>query len=481
MSREDVNKMLKRKEFQSKPYQDIIVDKLIADPRCAIWAGMGMGKTVSTLTAVDHLQLMGESFPTLVLAPLLVARTTWVNEPRKWQHLSHISVVPVVGSEKEKIQALKLDAPIYATNYESLPWLVDYYGDRWPFGRVVADESTRLKGFRTKQGGQRAKALGRVAHTKVKFFNQLTGTPAPNGLIDLWGQMWMLDGGARLGRSYTAFVERWFRPAHDGGAPKPFAHTADEINAALADICLSLQPEDWFDLRKPIVVNRYVDLPVKARIKYQEMEKTFYMELDKHPVEAANSAVRTQKLLQVANGAAYVDPLVESDDNPKSKEWKQIHDVKLQELESIANEFSGAQLLVAYSFRSDRDRLVKAFPKGRCIDKKNPNKTERDWNDGKIPMLFVHPKSAGHGLNFQQGGYVIVFFGHNWNLEERLQVIERIGPVRQMQSGFERNVYIINIIARDTVDELVMARVATKKSVQDLILEARSTKRNRGI
>jgi SNF2 family DNA or RNA helicase len=342
---------------------------------------------------------------------------------------------------------------------------------------VVADESTRLKNFRTRQGGVRAKALGKVAHTKIKFFNQLTGTPAPNGLIDLWGQMWMLDGGQRLGRSYTAFVERWFRPAYNGGAPVPFAHTAEEITHALSDVCLSLRPEDWFDLRAPIIVNRYVELPIKARMKYDEMEKTFYMELDKHPVEAANSAVRTQKLLQVANGACYVDPLVISDDDPKSKEWKEVHDVKLQELESIANEFSGAQLLVVYNFRSDMERLVKAFPKGRLIDKKNPNATEKDWNEGKIPMLFVHPKSAGHGLNLQMGGYVVVFFGHNWNLEERLQVIERVGPVRQMQSGFERNVYIINIVAQDTVDELVMARVDTKKSVQDLILEARSTKR----
>lgn len=468
-----------RQKLIRRPPQEIIINRLIDHDRYAIWAGMGMGKTVSALTAIDYHQLLGESTPTLILAPLLVAKTTWVNEPMKWDHLRALRVVPIVGTVREREQALKIDSSIYVINYEGLPWLVNFFGDRWPFQRVVADESTRLKSFRIRQGGTRAAALGRVAHTKVKHFHQLTGTPAPNGLIDLWGQMWMIDGGKRLGRTFTAFRERWFTATPDGYGITPHKHAADEINNVLSDVVCSLRPEDWFDLKEPIVVDRYVDLPVKARMLYKELEKSFYAELDRHPISISNSAVLTQKLLQVANGACYVDPLVQSDEDPGPKEWKEIHDVKLQELESIANEFAGANLLVAYNFRSDRERLAKAFPKGKFIDPKSPNVAEHAWNKGEIPMLFVHPKSAGHGLNLQHGGYVLVFFGHNWNLEERLQVMERIGPMRQMQSGYERNVYIINIIARDTVDELVMARVATKKSVQDLMLEARAISNKR--
>ena len=470
-----------RQKLIKKPYQEIIIDRMIDNPRYAVWAGMGMGKTVSALTSIDYHQCMGEDRPTLVIAPLLVAKTTWVNEPLKWDHLRHLRVVPIVGNEKERFSALKIRSSVYVTNYENLPWLVAQYGDKWPFIRVVADESTRLKSFRIRQGGVRAAALGKVAHTQVKYFHQLTGTPSPNGLLDLWGQIWMLDKGERLGRTFSGFIDRWFKiPPGEFGTPKPMAHTAGEINELLSDICISLRPEDWFDLKDPIVVDRYVDLPPKARNLYKELEKQFYAEIEQHPIAVANSAVLTQKLLQVANGACYVDPLKREDDDPMAKAWKEVHDTKIQALESIVNEFSGANLLVAYNFRSDRERLLRAFPKGRAITPQNTNLIEQEWNEGKIPLLFVHPKSAGHGLNLQYGGYVLVFFGHNWNLEERLQVMERIGPVRQLQAGLNRNVYIINIIARDTVDELVMARVETKKSVQDLILEARSIKKQGG-
>jgi SNF2 family DNA or RNA helicase len=441
-------------------------------PRNGVFAGMGMGKSVSTLTTIDNLILCGEDAPTLILAPLRVAKSTWPQEARKWDHLKNISVMPVVGSEDERRQALKYDASVYTTNYENIPWLVEHFGKRWPFKTVIADESTRLKGFRTRQGTKRARALGKVAHTNIKRFNILTGTPAPNGLQDLWGQVWFLDAGQRLGRTYTGFRDRWFTTGRDGFSLTPLPHAQEEIQEAIRDICLTIDAKDWFDLKEPIVNNIYVDLPVKARRLYDEMEKEFFIRLESgHEIEAFNVAARTQKLLQIANGACYVDPLAEDDHDPRSKEWKEIHDVKIQALDEIIEEAAGAPVLVAYHFKSDLARLRKAFPQSRFLD--DDPATQRDWNAGRIPILLAHPQSAGHGLNLQDGGNTLVFFAHNWNLEDRLQILERIGPVRQLQAGYEgRDVFIHNIIARDTVDELVMARVETKREVQDILLEA---------
>lgn len=450
-----------RRQFSPRPYQTMIRDHILDVPRCAIWAGMGMGKTTSTLNALDAIALI-DSAPVLVLAPLRVARSTWPDEASKWAHLAGMNVMPVVGSEAERLAALRMDAPVYAMNYENLEWLQAYWGDRWPYRTVVADESTKLKSFRLRQGGRRAQALGRVAHTRVKRFVQLTGTPSPNGLADLWGQAWFLDAGQRLGRTYSAFTQRWFQASHDGYGITPLPHAQAEIQDKLRDICLTVDAADWFDLRAPIVNNIFVDLPIKARKHYREMEKQMFTEIEQHQVEAFGAAARTIKCLQIANGAAYV-----GDGNV---EWKDLHDVKLQALESVVSEASGNPVLVAYHFKSDLVRLQRAFPQGRPLDQ-NPQ-TIVDWNAGRIPLLFAHPASAGHGLNLQDGGNILVYFGHWWNLEERLQILERIGPTRQLQAGHNRPVFVHNIIARDTVDELVMARIETKREVQDLLLDA---------
>jgi SNF2 family DNA or RNA helicase len=441
------------------------MDHLLDTERCAAWAGMGMGKTVSTLTAINDLQLL-EGNPVLVLAPLRVATSTWPDEARKWEHTSGLSVMPITGSLEERRRALRFDAAVYTTNYEQIPWLVEHLGDRWPFRTVIADESTKLKGFRLRQGTERAKALGRVAHTKVKRLVELTGTPSPNGLQDLWGQAWFLDQGHRLGRTFDAFKQRWFRPDPSGFGVQPLGHAQDEIQAKLRDLCLTVEAKDWFDLREPIVTNVYVDLPIKARQLYRQMEREMFMQLGEHEVEAFNAAARTVKCLQLANGAAYV--------GEDSSQWQEVHDAKLQALESIIEEASGMPVLVAYQFKSDLARLLKAFKKGRALDK-DPQ-TIRDWNVGKIPVMFAHPASAGHGLNLQDGGNILAFFGHDWNLENRLQIIERIGPTRQLQAGHDRPMFIYNIIARDTVDDLVIKRVETKREVQDLLLEAMKTK-----
>jgi len=452
--------------FTPRPYGRLITDHMLDIDRGAVWAGMGMGKTVSTLNAIDVRQAI-DNRPVLVLAPLRVARSTWPDEARKWAHLRHLSVMPIVGSERERIAALKYDANIYTTNYEQIPWLVEHYAKRaWPFRAVVCDESTKLKGFRLKQGTQRAKALAQVAHCKVDMFHELTGTPSPNGLADLWGQIWFLDKGERLGKNFTAFRDRWFNQSYDGYGMTPKEYAQEQIQRALRDLCITIDAKDWFDLREPVVHNIYVDLPAKARAKYEDMEKRMFMELSGHEVEAFGAAARTVKCLQLANGAAYV--------GETSQEWVEVHDAKLDALDEIIEEAAGMPVLVAYNFKSDLARLAKAFPKGRQLDA-DPQ-TIVDWNAGRIPVLFAHPASAGHGLNLQDGGNILVFFGHDWNLENRLQIIERIGPTRQMQAGHDRSMFIYNIIAKDTVDEMVIERVNTKREVQDILLDAMKIK-----
>lgn len=472
--------MTQPRTFTPRPYQKLIMDHQLDTARCAVWAGMGMGKTSSTLTMINDLQLL-EGNPVLVLAPLRVATSTWPDEGRKWQHLTGTSIMPITGSLEERRRALRFDAAVYTTNYEQLPWLVEHLGERWPFRTVIADEATRLKSFRGSEGESktgkqflrhngtgsvRARALAQIAHTKVKRFVELTGTPAPNGLQDLWGQAWFLDAGQRLGRTNTSFRQRWFRPADNGYGTVPLAHAQEEIQTKLRDLCLTIEAKDWFDLREPIVTNVMVDLPVKARQLYRQFEKEMFMQLGEHQVEAFNAATRTVKCLQLANGAAYV-----GEDNSR---WHDVHDAKLQALESIIEEANGMPVLVAYQFKSDLARLLKAFKKGRALDQ-DPQ-TIRDWNAGKIPVLFAHPASAGHGLNLQDGGNILAFFGMDWNLENRLQIIERIGPTRQLQAGHNRPMFIYNIIARETVDELVLQRVETKRAVQDLLLDAMKTK-----
>jgi SNF2 family DNA or RNA helicase len=452
--------MSKQPPFVPRPYQHLIIDHILATPKCAVWAGMGMGKSSSTLSALSTLLVVDEG-PVLIVAPLRVARSTWPDEARKWSTFHHMRVVPVIGGLAERTRALRVPADIYTTNFENLPWLVEHFGERWPFRIVIIDEATKLKGFRLRQGTQRAKALSKVIH-KIRRLVELSGTPAPNGLADLWGQMWFIDQGVRLGRTYDAFRQRWFEKSYDGFSISPKDHAQAQIQGALKDVCLTVEAKDWFDLKEPIVTNLYVDLPAKARALYEDMEKRMFMELEEHAVEAFGAAARTVKCLQIANGAAYV--------GESGTEWAPIHDAKLEALEEVLEESGGMPLLVAYNFKSDLVRLQRKFPQGRVLDA-HPQ-TIVDWNAGKIPMLFAHPASAGHGLNLQDGGNILVFFGHDWNLENRLQIIERIGPTRQMQAGHDRAVFIYNILARRTVDEMVLQRIETKREIQDILLEA---------
>ena len=446
--------------FTPRAYQTKIIEHILAHPRCGIWAGMGMGKTASVLSAIDILN-QTEPGLTLVIAPLRVAQSTWPDEMAKWTHLTGMSISAIVGTVEERRAALRKPATIYTINYENLPWLLEHLNGNWPFTTVVADESTKLKGFRLRQGTKRAKALATVAHAKCKRFIELTGTPSPNGLQDLWGQAWFLDAGVRLGRTFDSFNQRWFRLRFDGYGYEPLGNAQTEIQDRLKDVCVSLDAKDYFDIDEPIVNVIRVELPNQARALYNEMEREMFLTIDGAGVEAFNAASRTIKCLQIANGFIYTD---------EAGGWSDLHNAKIDALESVIEEAAGMPVLVAYHFKTDLIRLQKSFPQGRALG--TDPQTIKDWNAGRIPVLFAHPQSAGHGLNLQDGGNIICFFGHWWDLEQFQQIIERIGPTRQKQAGYNRPVFIHHIVAADTVDELVMARRETKREVQDLLLEA---------
>lgn len=463
------------KPFVPRPYQNLLIQHIIETPRCAVWAGMGMGKTSSTLFALSYLKAVLGETPALVLAPLRVAQSTWPDEVKKWAELSDLTVSPVVGSAEKRREALKVKADIYTMNYENIVWLLHELNATtgvWPFKVIVADESTRLKSYRTRSGGVRARALAAVAYHSKRFI-ELTGTPAPNGLEDLWGQAWFLDKGERLTKSFSRFQQRWFRPVKIGSdafAVKwvPFNWSQKDIQDKLKDLCLTVKAEDYFPLKEPIVSNICVDLPPKAKKVYNELQREMFTELEGVEVEAFNAAAKTMKCLQAASGAVY-----DNDGN-----WHELHDAKIEALKSIIEEAAGAPVLIAYHWKPDAERILKAIPNAKILDK-SPD-TIREWNEGKISVMLAHPQSAGHGLNLQDGGNILVFFSQWWNLEERMQIIERIGPTRQMQAGHDRPVFIYNIIAKGTADEIVMERVETKKSVQELLLNAMKGERKHG-
>lgn len=454
-----------RRAFTPRPYQDIGAEWIAEHPRCALWAGMGMGKTVTSLNVLDAIyNVLGEREPTLILAPKRVARDTWPEETRKWQHLDGLEVVPIVGDVAQRKAALRKPSMVYSINYENLPWLVEQLDGKWPYANVIADESTKLKSFRVKQGGVRARALGRYAHTRVKRWVNLTGTPASNGMKDLWGQTWFLDAGHRLGHTFEAFEERFFRPIRNEDGYYdwlPTEYTQPLIQERLRDICLTLDPVDWFDIRAPIVNRVNVALPPRARAKYREMEQEFFTQIDGQDIEAFSAASKATKCLMMASGTVYTDS--------ETKAWAPIHEVKLEALESVVNEASGMPVLVAYQWVPDRRRILEAFPK--AVDLATSEGMAR-FRAGRAPIGIAHPQSLGHGIDgLQDVTNIVAFYSAWWSLENHDQIIERIGPVRQMQSGHCRPVFVHYITAEDTLDEVVLERYASKRSTQDLLLD----------
>jgi SNF2 family DNA or RNA helicase len=464
--------------FNLNPPQHPMVKWVRKHKRCALWAGMGIGKTTGVMFALTLMRLCDElkPGPILVVAPARVAKDTWPEEGQRWQQFQGIRITSLSGSPANRRRLLQGRlSGIYTISYELLPWLVEHFLEKWPFRTVIADESDRLKGFREKsprksqnaignskagKSGKRAHAISRVAHNLTDRWINLTGTPSPNGLKDLWGQTWFLDRGARLGRTYTAFKQRWFMPKWNGKGIQPQTYAEQQIHAALADICLTVDPKDYFPLKDPIEKPVYVKLPPRARALYDKMERDMFIELKSKPINALTAAGVVNKCLQLASGAIYTD----------YPEWEEVHDEKIQALQSIKAESGGTPLLVAYQFKSDKARILRAFP--GAVDIANATGLER-FKKGEADIGIAHPKSMGHGIDgLQRVTNILVRFGRDWDLGASMQMLERIGPMRQLQAKLDRNVFVYNIIARATLDVDVVRAHASKRSVQDALLLA---------
>lgn len=391
----------------------------------------------------------------LVVAPLRVAEDTWTKESAKWDHLRGLRVVRVLGSQAQRIRALETDADIYCINRENIPWLVKYYGTEWPFDGVVLDELSSFKSPSSK----RFKAMRKV-RPLIKHIVGLTGTPSPNGLIDLWAQIYLLDQGKRLGRTLTEYRNRYFNPGRRNGyvvydwVPKDGAE--DEIYRRISDICISMKACDYLKLPERVDVVRTVKLDDEAQTAYTDMEKEAVLELGPNEiVDAGTAAVVSGKLLQIANGAVY-------DENGKTHI---IHESKLDTLEDVIEAVNGRPVLVFYAYQHDLERIMQRFPQARKLE----GSAEIDaWNRGEIPILLAHPAGAGHGLNLQAGGNHIVWFGLTWSLELYQQANARI--YRQGVKG--ERVTITHLVAEGTIDEDVMRVLDGKATRQDALLEA---------
>jgi len=443
-------------KFIPHDYQKIAIEKIINLPAVGLFLEMGLGKTVSTLTAIKELLYdRFEVSKVLVIAPLRVAQSTWSGEIEKWDHLQGLRLAKVLGSEKQRIEALHQPADIWIINRENTEWLVDYYGQKWPFDMVVIDELSSFKNPRSK----RFRALRKV-RPLIKRIVGLTGTPAPNGLIDLWSQIYLLDQGERLGKTLTGYRNMYFDPGRRNQniifewIPKPFAE--ERIYEKISDICVSMKAEDWLQLPERIDNVIEVELPEKAKGQYNQLEKDLILPLLDSDVTAANAAVLTNKLLQMANGAIY----------DEFGEAKEIHDAKLEALEEVVEAANGKPVMVVYAYKHDLDRIRKRLKKynPRTLDS---DQDVQDWNAGKIQALLLHPASGGHGLNLQTGGNIIVWFGLTWGLEYYQQANARL-----YRQGQTERVIVHYIIAKGTMDEEVLKALTGKAATQNDLMEA---------
>lgn len=445
------------------------------------WAGTGTGKTTAGLDTYDYLRMFGEVEHLLVVTTKRIATMVWPRAIKQWENFEHLSCAVAVGKPNERLAAIGRRAHITTINVDVLPWLIDTIGDDWYWDMVFADESTQLKSLRIDLrtstlgkeflrkggGGERAAKLARVAHKKVNYWINGTGTPASNGLIDLWGQAWFCDAGAALGRSFKAFHERWFKWEQVGNEAfqrvlVPLPHADPQIKAALRPFTLTVEAKDYMDLPPTIVNKIAVTIPPDAYKHYREMEKELFTEIQTHEIEAVSAGSKQMKVRQLAAGAAYI--------NDKG-DWVETHDAKIEALKDIISEANGEPVIVAYYFKSDLARLQKAFKQGVYFDDKSS--TLDRFIAGRIPLLFIHPKSAAHGLDgMQEACRTVVFFSPIWELENYEQLIERVGATRQVQAGKFRTVYVHQLIVENTVDEEMFERLESKASVQDALKQA---------
>lgn len=433
-------------------YQHKAIAFIKSEKRCALYLDMGLGKTVSTLTAVNDLLDGCAVRRVLIVAPLRVANSVWRQESAKWSHLAHLRVSVCTGSERERMAALMTTADVYVINRENIEWLVTHYGKKWPFDCVVIDESDSFKNPSSK----RFKALKRTLPDTTHFV-LLSGTPSPNGLLDIWSQLYMVDFGDRLGRTMGAYKTRFFESDFMGYKFTPRAGSADKIHGLIADKVLSMSADDYLELPERIDLIETVELPAKTLKLYQEFEKQLFADLPSgEEIEAATAAVLANKLLQWCNGAIYTDA---------AHNFEELHTVKLDALADILESNPDENILIAYNYKSDLARLLTRFPDAVALDK-NPDTITR-WNAGEIKLLLAHPASAGHGINLQLGGCVAVWFGLTWSLGNYQQFNARLH-----RQGQPRPVRIIHIVVADCLDSRVMSVLSEKGAVQSALLSA---------
>lgn len=439
-------------KFTPHAYQKYAIDYIKTHPVTALFLDMGLGKTVTTLTAIRD--LMYDTFEVrrvLVVAPLRVARDTWPEEIQKWDHLKDLTCSVVVGNVAERRRALQQEADIYIVNRENLAWL--YQNSRLDFDMVVLDELSSFKNHTS----QRFKAM-KAMRPGVKRIVGLAGTPSGNGLMDLWAEFRLLDMGERLGKYISQYRNLYFTPDKRNGmvvySYKPLTGAEEAIYHQIADITVSMKATDYLKMPELVSVAKEVTLSEKERKRYDELKKSLVLELPGGEVTAANAASLTMKLSQMANGAIYTD----------DKNVASIHDRKLDALEDLVESANGRPVLVAYWFRHDRDRIRKRM---EARELKEPQDFA-DWNAGKIPVALIHPASAGHGLNLQQGGSILIWFGLTWSLELYQQTNARLW--RQGQQS--RTVIIQHIVAKGTIDERILKVLEHKDGTQAALIDA---------
>lgn len=448
-------------KYIPRKYQDFTTTQIIELPEVGPFLDMGLGKTVSTLTAIVELLKRKEVNKILVIAPKKVAESVWTEEIDKWDHLKHLRCSQILGTEKNRKRALAMPADIYIINRENVVWLVALFGSNWPFDMVIIDELSSFKS----PTSQRFKSL-RLVRKYMKRVVGLTGTPAPNGLLDLWSQIFLLDKGQRLGESYSRYRDTYFNPGKRDGyvvfnynLKKGDALLGEdfyrkEIFDKISDICFSMKTVDYLELPDKIDNDQFIVLTKDVQQKYDEFEEEQVLAFADKEITAVSAAALTNKLLQFANGAVY-------DDN---KIWHEVHSEKMDRLKEVVEELNGKPLLVFYTFISDKERILSNFKEARLL--KTPQDI-KDWNAGKIKILVTHPASAGHGLNLQFGGTNLLWYGCPWSLEQYLQGIKRVH--RNGVAGIVTNT---RLIIKGTIDEDVIKTLEGKDRLQDAVIKA---------
>lgn len=433
-------------------YQHRMHQFILNHPFAALWVSMGLGKTITTLTAISDLLDWCEVSKPLIIAPRLVAEKTWSDEIEEWEHVSHLRVSKIIGNAKQRQKAITAEADIWVISRDNIAWLVDLCGEFWPFDMVIIDESTSFKSHSSLRFRKLKQAMKYVSRMV-----QLTGTPVPNGLLDLWAPTFLLDKGERLGTTFTGYRNRYFEGndyTHRYVARKG---ASEAIHAKLSDICISMKKEDWLYMKPIQEVVRKVDLPnMDEYIKFREEAVLEILE-GEGEITALNAGALYSKLLQFSNGAVY----------DQDHKYHLVHEAKLDMLEEIIESLDGEPVIVFYSFQSDIERITKRIKNVQTLTKNKKAAEVMDaWNRGEVEVLLAHPASAGHGLNLQKGGHHIIWFGIPDPLELYQQAIGRLDRQGQTES-----VVNIQIIAKGTLEEKVAARLIDKTLTQDSLVD----------